>query len=113
MFSKSEKYYFDQDAVKEPTTIGNGRKNKRTVWHINTEPCAEAHFAVFPKELVRPCILAGSKKDDLIIDPFYGAGTVGFVSKEQSRRCVGIELNEDYLKIAKNRTAVVQKNIFT
>lgn len=112
MFTKSEKYYFDQESVKEPTINGNGRKNKRSVWQINTEPCPEAHFAVFPKELVRPCVLAGSKKNDLIIDPFYGAGTVGIVSKELSRRCVGIELKEEYIQIANNRTSSVQRPLF-
>jgi len=108
LFSKSERYYFNQDAVKEQTTNGNGLKNKRTVWSINTEPCPEAHFAVFPRELVRPCILAGSRPDDVILDPFYGAGTVGIVSKELSRRCVGIELKEEYIEIAGKRTSNVQ-----
>ncbi|MDD2307887.1 MAG: site-specific DNA-methyltransferase [Prolixibacteraceae bacterium] len=111
MFTKSEKYYFDQQAVKEPTLNGKGKKNKRTVWNINTEPCPEAHFAVFPKELVRPCVKAGSKYNDLILDPFYGAGTVGIVSKELGRRCVGIELNKDYIEIANKRTSNVQKNL--
>lgn len=71
MFSKSENYYFDQEAIKEPTADGSGRKNKRTVWSINTEPCKEAHFAVFPRALVRPCILAGSSKGGLVLDPIH------------------------------------------
>ncbi|NOZ10467.1 MAG: site-specific DNA-methyltransferase [Gammaproteobacteria bacterium] len=108
MFSKSERYYFDQDAIKESTTNGNGLKNKRTVWSINTEPCPEAHFAVFPKALIRPCILAGSRADDVVLDPFYGAGTVGIVTKELGRRCVGIELNDEYLDIADRRSEIVQ-----
>ena len=108
MFSKSERYYFDQEAIKENTTNGNGRKNRRTVWSINTEPCPEAHFAVFPRALIRPCIIAGSRKDDIILDPFYGAGTVGIVTKELGRRCVGIELNSEYLDIAERRAAMVQ-----
>lgn len=111
MFSKSERYYFDQDAIKENTTNGNGRKNKRTVWSINTEPCPEAHFAVFPRALVRPCILAGSRKDDMVLDPFYGAGTVGIVTKELGRKCVGIELNDQYLDIADKRTEIVQTSL--
>ena len=106
MFSKSEKYYFDQGAVKEPTADGKNKKNKRTVWQINTEPCPEAHFAVFPQNLVTPCVLAGSKKNDLVFDPFYGAGTVGLVSKKLGRRCVGIELNKEYLNIAEKRTSM-------
>ncbi len=108
MFSKSERYYFDQDAIKENTTNGNGRKNKRTVWPINTEPCPEAHFAVFPRALVRPCILAGSRKGDIVLDPFYGAGTVGIVTKELDRKCVGIELNDEYVDIADKRAEIVQ-----
>jgi len=114
MFSKSERYFFDQNAVKETTTDGKNKKNKRTVWQINTEPFPEAHFAVFPKKLVYPCILAGSKENDLIFDPFYGAGTVGVVSKELDRRCVGIELNNDYLDIAEKRTSrPIQSELFT
>ena len=111
MFSKSERYYFNQDAIKECTKNGSGRKNKRTVWSINTEPCPEAHFAVFPKALIRPCILAGSRRDDVILDPFYGAGTVGIVTKELDRRCVGIELNDEYLDIANRRTEFVQASL--
>ncbi len=111
MFSKSERYYFNQDAIKENTTNGNGIKNKRTVWSINTEPCPEAHFAVFPRALVRPCILAGSRKGDLVLDPFYGAGTVGIVTKELDRKCVGIELNDEYIDIADKRTEIVQSSL--
>jgi DNA modification methylase len=103
MFSKSENYYFDQDAIKEPTADGSSRKNKRTVWQINTEPCKEAHFAVFPRALVRPCILAGSPKDGIVLDPFFGSGTVGVVAVETGRRCVGIEVKPDYIGIAKQR----------
>jgi len=108
LFTKSEKYSFYQEATKEPTAIGNGSKNRRTVWSINTEPCPEAHFAVFPRALIRPCILAGTKENDLILDPFYGAGTVGIVAKELGRRCVGIEINPHYVQIAKGRTSLVQ-----
>jgi len=107
MFSKSERYSFDQEAIKESTTNGNGLKNKRTVWSINTEPCPEAHFAVFPRGLIRPCILAGSQKNDIVLDPFYGAGTVGIVTRELGRRCVGIELNDEYLKIAEQRASKI------
>ena len=111
LFSKSEKYYFNQKAVKEKSTNGNGSRNKRTVWSINTEPCSEAHFAVFPTALIRPCILAATNEEDLILDPFYGAGTVGIVSKQLNRRCVGIEIKEDFIKIAKKRTSNVQMDI--
>lgn len=110
-FTKSERYHFDQEATKEQTANGNGLKNKRTVWSINTEPFPEAHFAVFPKSLVRPCILAGSRVDDIVLDPFYGAGTVGVVSRELGRRCVGIELNKEYVDIANRRAIGVQSHL--
>jgi len=111
LFTKSEQYFFDQDAIKERTTVGNGLKNRRTVWSINTEPCPEAHFAVFPRALVRPCLLAGSRSNDLVLDPFYGAGTVGIVSKELGRRCLGIELKDEFIAIAKKRTSSVQASL--
>jgi DNA modification methylase len=111
LFSKAEHYFFDQEAIKERTTDGNGLKNKRTVWSINTEPCPDAHFAVFPKGLVRPCILAGSRPNDVVLDPFYGAGTVGIISKELARRCVGIELKDEYIEIADKRTSAVQTSL--
>jgi DNA modification methylase len=113
MFSKSENYYFDQEAIKEPTADGKGSKNKRTVWQINTEPCKEAHFAVFPRALVRPCILAGSPKGGLVLDPFLGSGTVGIVAIETGRRCVGIEVKADYINIAKQRLLGVSPALFT
>lgn len=113
MFSKSETYYFNQEAIKEPTADGKGLKNKRTVWQINTEPCKEAHFAVFPRALVRPCILAGSPKGGLVLDPFLGSGTVGIVAIETGRRCVGIEVKSDYIKIAKERLSGVSPALFT
>lgn len=108
LFSKSERYYFDQNAIKQQTINGNGLKNRRTVWSINTEPCPEAHFAVFPKALIHPCILAGSRADDVVLDPFYGAGTTGVVAKELGRRCIGLELSRKYIDIAERRTAEVQ-----
>lgn len=113
LFSKSEKYFFDQDAIKEPTTDGNGLKNKRSVWSINTEPCPEAHFAVFPRALIRPCFLAGTQEGDLVLDPFYGTGTVGVVAKELGRRCVGMELKKEYIEIAQKRTSAVQGNLYS
>jgi len=113
MFSKSEDYFFDQEAIKEPTTDGKGRKNKRTVWAINTEPCKEAHFAVFPRALVRPCLLAGSPVGGLVLDPFFGSGTVGVVAVETRRRCVGIEVKPDYVGIAEQRLIGITPTLFT
>ncbi len=107
MMTKSEHYYFDQDAIKERTLDGNGLKNRRTVWSINTEPCPEAHFAVFPRALIRPCVLSSTKKGDPILDPFYGAGTVGLVAKELDRRAVGIEIKPEYVEIANRRGSSV------
>lgn len=107
MLSKSEKYYFDQAAIKEPTADGRSHKNKRTVWQINTEPCKEAHFAVFPRALVRPCMLAGSPRGGLVLDPFFGSGTVGVVAIETGRGCIGVELKSDYIEIAKQRLTKV------
>jgi site-specific DNA-methyltransferase (cytosine-N4-specific) len=111
LFTKSEQYSFYQEITKEPTADANGLKNKRTVWSVNTEPCPDAHFAVFPRALIRPCMLAGSKEGDLVLDPFFGAGTVGIVAKELGRRCVGIEINPEYIKIAKRRTSLVQATL--
>ena len=108
MFSKSERYQFHQDAIVERTADGKGEKNKRSVWAVNTEPFAEAHYAVFPKGLVRPCVLASTKANDLILDPFFGSGTVGEVASELGRRCVGIELKPDFVEIAKRRVCKAQ-----
>lgn len=105
LLSKSEKYYYDFEAINEPTTEKNGLKNRRTVWSINTTPFKDAHFAVFPPALVKPCILAGSKEGSIVLDPFFGSGTVGEVCIETSRKCVGIELNPEYTKIAQKRIA--------
>ena len=113
LFSKEERYHFDQDAIMETRKDGTGFKNRRTVWSINTEPYAEAHFAVFPTELVRPCILAGSRTGDLVLDPFFGSGTVGLVALETGRRCIGLELNADYVAMARRRIRAVQMDLLT
>lgn len=105
LLTKSEKYYYDFEAINEPTTEKNGLKNRRTVWSLNTTPFKDAHFAVFPPSLVRPCVLAGSKEDSIVLDPFFGSGTVGEVCIETGRQCVGIELNPEYIKIAQKRIA--------
>jgi DNA modification methylase len=109
LLTKSERYVFNQEAVMEHAVNGNGFKNKRTVWPVNTEPYPGAHFAVFPRSLVRPCVLSGTKEDDLILDPFYGAGTVGVVAKDLGRRCVGVEIKPEFVKLAKERTGAIQK----
>ncbi len=113
MFSKCENYYFDQEAIKEDTADGRSRKNKRTVWSINTEPCKEAHFAVFPRALVRPCILAGTPEGGIVFDPFFGSGTAGVVAIETGRMCVGVEAKPEYVEIAKNRIRKASLPLFT
>ena len=102
LLSKSERYSYDYQAVKESAVNGK-KRNCRSVWTINTEPCKEAHFATFPRELVARCILAGSKKNSVVLDPFFGSGTVGEVCQLYDREFVGIELNTEYVEIAKRR----------
>lgn len=110
MFSKSEKYFYDFDAVKQPAESG-GLRNLRTVWNISTKAYAGAHFATFPPELVRPCVRACTKKGDFVLDPFFGAGTVGLVCNEEGRKYAGIELNPSYVKLAMERLSDVFHNV--
>jgi len=143
LLSKSAKYYYDADAIREPHQADSGwskqratgkcrsrinekttgmlskerddktrylpmldnvlGRNKRTVWTIATQPFPEAHFAVMPEKLVEPCVLAGSREGDIVLDPFCGAGTVPKVAKEFQRSYLGIELSPEYCKIAEDR----------
>ena len=103
LFTKNEKYYYNREATKERSN--GGTRYKRSVWSINTEPYKDAHFATFPPALVEPCILAGSKPEDFILDPFFGSGTVGLVAKKLNRKFIGIEINPDYIELAKKRTS--------
>ncbi len=103
LFSKSEKYYYDFESIKEPTTDLEKVRNKRTVWQVNTEPFPEAHFATFPEELIKPIFLAGSRENDFVLDPFFGAGTVGVVCDKLNRKFHGVELKEEYVQIAEKR----------
>ena len=131
LLSKSPKYYFDNEAIKEPTvtrdntnrdrdssklnnTPGRTRmaglktnnydmRNKRDVWTISSKPFRGAHFAVMPEALVEPCILAGSQGGDTILDPFTGSGTVAVVSLSNGRNFIGTELNPEYAEISVNR----------
>jgi site-specific DNA-methyltransferase (cytosine-N4-specific) len=98
LFSKSERYLYDHRTVRGPND-----RNLRTVWDINTKGYRHAHFATFPPELVEPCIQLGSREGDVVLDPFIGSGTTGFVALNLERRFVGIELNPDYIQIAKTR----------
>tara|TARA_R110002012_G_scaffold312597_1_gene523495 strand:- start:132 stop:1100 length:969 start_codon:yes stop_codon:yes gene_type:complete len=87
-----------------------GKRNKRSVWKINTKPYKEAHFATFPEELPTLCIKAGSKKGDVVLDPFFGSGTTGWVAQRLGRKWLGIELNPEYIKIAEKR--FIQEELF-
>jgi len=134
LLSKSPRYYFDQEAVREdgcgrldrsPQSSGrlgsggrqfvvgaapllqpNGR-NIRSVWTIATSPFPEAHFATFPPALVEPCIKAGSRQDDAVLDPFAGSGTTGVVALSLGRSFIGIELNPTYAEMAERRIYAV------
>jgi DNA modification methylase len=78
-------------------------RNKRSVWTVATQPYSGAHFATFPPELITPCIKAGVPDGGVCLDPFFGAGTTGLVCQQQHVRCIGIELNPDYVAIASKR----------
>ena len=108
LLSKSQDYYYDRASVQETTKDGLSKRNRRTVWSLDTEPYAGAHFAVFPKALVRPCVLAGSPPDGVVLDPFFGSGTLGVVCVEQGRRCVGIEIKPEYAQLSRERLGGVQ-----
>ena len=136
LLSKSSRYYYDYKAIQEPTTtydsnirnrdIGkmnntpgrshmNGLKhnmykvrNKRDVWSVPVRPFKGAHFATFPEELIKPCVLAGSRENGIVLDPFFGSGTTGIVATRFNRDFIGIELNGDYIDIAKRRLESVQ-----
>ncbi len=149
LLSKSPRYYFDSDAIREPSIwkssepwgwdTGDGAHNtieyqkngkhrrsqpkgsfngktgarafratgewrmKRSVWSVPTRPFKGAHFATFPEALIDPCIKAGCPKGGTVLDPFFGAGTVGVVAKKNARHYIGIELNPEYVKMAEER----------
>ena len=81
-------------------------RNRRTVWTVATQPYSDAHFATFPEDLIKPCIMAGSRVGDTVLDPFAGSGTVGEVCTGLGRNSVLIELNPEYIEMIKIRTNV-------
>ena len=97
LLSKSQNYYFDVDAIKEPT------RRKRSVWTVNNKPYKGAHFAVFPPDLIEPCIRAGSREGDIVLDPFMGSGTTAMVAKSLNRYYMGCELHEEYGDLMQER----------
>ena len=97
LLSKNQNYYFDVDAIKEPT------RRKRSVWNVQTKGYRGSHFAVYPPELIEPCILAGSEEGDIVLDPFMGSGTTAMVAKSLGRHYMGCELHEDYGNLIQKR----------
>ena len=148
LLSKSKRYYYDADAIRDPHSESSlarakrGRsedhkwvggdglnpehsickdmgqachphgRNKRTVWTVSTQPNKEDHFAAYPPKLVRPCILAGSRLGDTVIDPFNGTGTTGAVALSLRRNYIGIEINPKYVEITKRRLSKIQMEAF-
>ena len=106
LFANSKNYYYDQKAIVEPTNGGDGEKNRRSVWAINTHSTGGQHSETFPPELVRLCILAGSRPQNLVVDPFFGFGTVGLVSQETERRFFGVDINPQFVELARRRLAL-------
>jgi len=131
LLSKSAKYYYDHDGVKVKThtkphrmgskkhknnndrndgdrqdvVIGGEYRNKRSVWTMTTRPYKGAHFATFPPDLIRPCILAGCPQGGTVLDCFGGSGTTGEVAEMEGRNSILIELNPDYIGLAERRTS--------
>jgi DNA modification methylase len=132
LLTKSPIYYFDAEAIKEPSEYPDDnrkarqndtnksvrtdevmglrpgsatypKRNKRSVWTVATQPFQEAHFATFPPELIEPCIKAGCPIGGMVLDPFGGAGTTGLVADRLQRSAILIELNQDYAAMAENR----------
>lgn len=100
LFAKSEKYKYNINAVKGP----NGRRI-RDVWSVNTRANRDTsgHFAIYPVELIEPCVLFGTDENDIILDPFMGSGTTAVAANKLKRRFVGIELNPEYYNLSINR----------
>lgn len=116
LLSKKPRYYYDYEAIMEPLAESSisrlkqegenqssGLKNKRSVWTVKPKGYKGAHYAVYPEELVLPCILAGSPKGGVVFDPFTGSGTTAVVALKNGRDFIGTELNPEYAKLAENR----------
>lgn len=93
--------------IKTPEEKTSEFRNRRSVWTVATKPYTGSHFAVFPGELIEPCILAGSRAGGTVLDPFFGSGTTGEVCERLGRNWIGCELNEQYSKLHHERTAQV------
>ena len=129
LLTKSARYWYDNEAVKEPYAsdpepprdrssegynesftggrwssgsrgyYANGGRNKRSVWTVTTKPYSGAHFATFPPDLIEPMILAGCPVGGIVLDPFVGSGTTVMVAKKLNRRGIGLDLNLNYLDV--------------
>lgn len=112
MFSKSARYWFDLDPIREvAVTEGSSKgRNPGDVWAIPTQPFAEAHFATMPPALAERCIQAGCKPHGTVLDPFSGSGTTGYAASKHGHRYVGIDLNAGYLDLSL-RTRLAQPSL--
>ena len=111
LMSKSQKYYFDFEAIQEGSIDNIGNRNKRDVWSVSVKPFKEAHFATYPQELIAPCILAGCPQGGVVLDPFMGSGTTAIVASKLGRDYVGIELNPEYKEMAERRIKLQKTNL--
>jgi DNA modification methylase len=140
LLSKSARYFYDAEAICEPSEgvsggpfsqkthegrrsamaggaeIGRpedkGTRNRRSVWSVVTKPYKAAHFATFPPDLIRPCILAGCPTGGTVLDPFGGSGTTGQVAMEEGRNAILCELNADYVGLIRKRIGGVTPSLF-
>ena len=132
LLSKNKKYYYDNESIKVPSkdwgtrdrtngkyhnpgsgltphsglTKSYSKANKKSVWSITNKPYKGAHFATYPPELITPCILAGSKENDIVLDPFMGSGTTAMVARSLGRYYIGCELHEEYNNLIQERVPV-------
>lgn len=115
LLSKSSKYYYDADAIREPQRDDlNGHhlgRNKRTVWTITAKPSSTGHYAAFPAQIPEACLLAGSPEGSTILDCFNGSGTTGILALRHRRSYIGIELNPEYVDITTKWCEVEMKNV--
>jgi DNA modification methylase len=93
------------------TCLEGGMKNKRSVWSVNVKPYKEAHFATYPPELIKPCILAGCPEGGTVLDPFGGSGTTAQVAMENNRSAILCELNPEYVELINHRLAEIQPSL--
>jgi DNA modification methylase len=111
LFSKSQDYFYDNESIKEIGVMSE-LKNKQTVWKIKAQSFLENHFATYPEELIKPCVLAGTAPNDIVLDPFVGSGTTCVVSQKLNRKSIGIDLNKEYLNIARKRVEKTNLPLF-